>query len=172
MGGQAWKTVSVVAAAIVFAAGCGSDNDDDGDGAGSTTPAETSTSAASTVAGDYGRTVTKADIARTEQLRNEAGPNQEKPEPGSLRLTLSDGTLKLVDPRLDVTILQDFSATSDGAFQIGAYQHPETGSFCGPDIPQTASYTWERSGEVLTLKADDDPCADRDSMLTGDWKAR
>ena len=38
------------------------------------------------------------------------------------------------------------------AFRIGAYQAPDQGAFCGPDVSQTASYSWERSGELLTLK--------------------
>ena len=71
-----------------------------------------------------------------------------------------------------MTIRQDFSATSDGAFRIGAYQAPEQGSFCGPDVSQTASYTWERSGDGITLEAEQDECADRDSILSGEWKRR
>ena len=58
----------------------------------------------------------------------------------------------MTDVGAGVTIRQDFSATSDGAFRIGAYQAPEQGSFCGPDVSQTASYMWERSGDVLTLR--------------------
>ena len=54
--------------------------------------------------------------------------------------------------------------------RIGAYQAPEEGSFCGPDVPQTAAYTWRRSGGVLTLKAVRDECADRDSILSGRWQ--
>jgi hypothetical protein len=46
----------------------------------------------------------------------------------------------------------------------------DKGSFCGPDVSQTASYTWERSGDVLTLKAEQDECADRISTLSGEWK--
>ena len=78
----------------------------------------------------------------------------------------------MTDVGADLTIRQDFSATSDGAFRIGAYQAPEQGSFCGPDISQTASYTWKRSGDVLSLQAEQDECADRDSSLSGEWKLR
>lgn len=67
---------------------------------------------------------------------------------------------------------QDFSATSDGAFRIGAYQRPEEGSFCGPDISQTAAYTWRLTGDARTLKAEEDHCADRDSVLSAEWKQR
>ena len=134
--------------------------------------AQRATTATPRLVGEYRRALTEADITRTENVRREAGPNQGRPEPGPLELTLSDGTLKLVDLGADVTVLQDFSATSDGAFRIGAYQRPEEGSFCGPDIPQTATYAWKLEGDVLTLKAQQDRCADRDSVLTGDWKRR
>jgi len=167
---QPWKALPVAAAVIALAAGCGSDDSNDSDEEGSA--ATTTSSVSGTLTGDYKRKVTEADIDRTEDVRNEAGPgpNHGRLEPGPVMLTLSDGTLKMSDPT-GFRIVQDFSATSDGVFRIGAYQHPEKGSFCGPDIPQTASYTWEKSGDVLTLKAEDDACADRDSTLTGDWKA-
>ena len=115
--------------------------------------------------------LTSADIERTDRFRKE-GPNQDKPKPGALELTLTNGTLKMSDRQGKVTILQDFSATSDGALRIGAYQRPEEGSFCGPDVQQTASYTWKLAGDVLTLKAKQDECADRDSILSGDWEER
>jgi hypothetical protein len=78
----------------------------------------------------------------------------------------------MTDVDAGLTIRQDFSATSDGAFRIGAYQAPDQGSFCGPDVPQTAAYTWKRSSGVLMLKAAQDECADRDSNLTGRWQRR
>ena len=78
----------------------------------------------------------------------------------------------MTDVAAGVTIRQDFSATSDGAFRIGAYQAPDQGSFCGPDVSQTASYMWERSGDVLTLGPEQDQCPHRDSILSGEWKRR
>jgi hypothetical protein len=92
--------------------------------------------------------------------------------PGRLELALEEGTLTMTDVGAGVTIRQDFSATSDGAFRIGAYQAPEQGSFCGPEVSQTASYTWKRSGDVLALAAEHDECADRDAILSGRWKRR
>ena len=124
------------------------------------------------LAGTYERTLTSADIERTDDLRDESAPGQGKPEPGSLKLALEDGTLTMTDVGAGVTIRQDFSATSDGAFRIGAYQAPDQGSFCGPDVPQTAAYTWKQSGDALRLTADQDECADRDSSLTGEWERR
>jgi hypothetical protein len=120
----------------------------------------------------YERTLTRADIERTDDLRDEAAPGQGKPEPGPLKLALEDGTLTMTDVGAGVTIRQDFSATSDGAFRMGAYQAPDQGSFCGPDVPQTAAYTWKQSGDVLRLTADQDECADRDSSLSGEWQRR
>ena len=64
------------------------------------------------------------------------------------------------------------ASSSDGVFRIGAYQAPDKGSFCGPDISQTASYTWKRSGNELTLNAEQDACADRDAVLSGRWRPR
>jgi hypothetical protein len=160
--------ISALLVLAALAAGCGSD--DDG-GSTATSSGAVSTSAAD-LAGTYDRAVTPADIERTDELRDESAPGQGKPEPGPLKLALENGTLTMTDVRPEVTIRQDFSATSDGAFRIGAYQAPEQGSFCGPDVPQTAAYTWKRSGDMLTLKAVQDKCADRDSSLSGRWHQR
>jgi hypothetical protein len=161
--------ISRISAPLVLAAlaaGCGSA---DSGGSTATSPGTVRTSAAD-LAGTYERTLTPADIERTDERRDESAPGQAKPEPGPLKLALEDGTLTMTDLRAEVTIRQDFSATSDGAFRIGAYQAPEQGSFCGPDIPQTAAYTWKRSGDMLALKAVQDNCADRDSILSGRWQ--
>jgi hypothetical protein len=171
------RSSKVALATVALAAlltGCGSDDGDAGASPQAATAATTTatTTATQSLVGEYRRTLTAGDIARTDEVRQEAGPKQGRPEPGPLALTLRDGTLEFVDLGADVTVLQDFSATSDGAFRIGAYQRPEEGSFCGPDIPQTAAYTWELAGDVLTLKAKQDRCADRDSVLSGDWKRR
>lgn len=146
-----------------LAAGCGSDKE---------APANRPTTSAPSLAGAYERALTHADIERTDHLRDESLPGQEKPQPGRLKLALEHGTLTLIDVGADVTIRQDFSATSDGAFRIGAYQAPDQGSFCGPDVSQTASYTWKQSGDVLTLKVEQDECPDRDSILSGQWQRR
>ena len=154
-------------AALAAGAGCGSDDD----GSTATSPAAVTTSAAD-LAGTYERRLTHADIDRTDALRDESARGQGQPEPGPLKLALADGTLTMTDVGAGVTIRQDFSATSDGAFRIGAYQAPDQGSFCGPDVPQTAAYTWKQSGDVLRLMADQDDCADRDSILSGSWQRR
>ena len=89
------------------------------------------TTSAADLAGAYERTLTRADIERTDDLRDESAPGQGKPEPGPLELALEDGTLTMTDVGAGVTIRQDFSATSDGAFRIGAYQAPDQGSSAG-----------------------------------------
>ena len=158
------ERIFVLVVLAAFAAGCGSDDE--------TPPASQPTTSAPSLAGTYERSLTHADIERTDHLRDESVPGQEKPQPGPLKLGLERGTLTMTDVAAGVTIRQDFSATSDGAFRIGAYQAPDQGAFCGPDVSQTASYTWKQSGEVLRLKAAQDECADRDSSLSGRWQRR
>ena len=137
------ERISALLVLAAFAAGCGSDDE-----APPATPSLPRRPLPS-LAGTYERRLTRADIERTDHLRDESLPGQEKPQPGPLELGLEDGTLTLTDVGAGVTIRQDFSATSDGAFRIGAYQAPDQGSFCGPDVSQTASYTWKQSGDVL-----------------------
>jgi hypothetical protein len=156
------ERILVVLVLAAFAAGCGSDE--------KAPRASGPTTSAPSLAGTYERTLTHADIDRTDHLRDESPPGQGKPQPGPLKLALDDGTLTLIDAGAGLTIRQDFSATSDGAFRIGAYQAPDQGSFCGPDVSQTATYTWKQSGDVLTLKGEQDECADRDSSLSGRWQ--
>ena len=159
--------VSVLLVVAALVAGCGSDDEEP-----TVARASQLTTSSPSLAGTYERRLTRADIERTDHLRDEFLPDQEKPQPGPLELTLETGTLTMTDVGAGVTIRQDFSATSDGAFRIGAYQAADHGSFCGPDVSQTASYTWERSGEVLSLGAKQDECVDRDSILSGEWKRR
>ncbi len=159
-------------ASLAFA-GCGSDDD-----AAVTTETKTTAAAAAaappSLAGTYERTVTRADIERTARIRDESGPNQEEPEPGSVRLTITASQMTaLVNLATESSfeITQNISSSA-GKLRVDGYLHPERGSFCGPEIPQNASYSWSTAGDVLTLKAVDDPCADRDSTLTGTWKRR
>jgi hypothetical protein len=156
--------ISAVLVLAALAAGCGSDDE--------APSASQPTTSARSLGGTYERSLTHADIERTDHLRDESVAGQEKPQPGPLKLELERGTLTMTDVGAGLTIRQDFSATSDGAFRIGAYQAPDQGSFCGPDVSQTASYTWKQSGEVLRLTADQEECADRDSILSGGWQRR
>jgi hypothetical protein len=117
--------------------------------------------------GTYVRTVTKADIARTTRFRHE-GPGQSPPPPGVVHLTFTAHSFRFVDST-GFAIAQTYSAATGSALTVKAYVNPTKGSFCGPEIPQNASYSWSINGRMLTLKAKDDRCADRDSLLTGRW---
>jgi hypothetical protein len=162
--------VAVIAFGIV-AGGCGS---------GKSKHSQTKTvraqnSVASALpAGTYERQVTKADIDRTAKFRNESGPNQQAPTPGPARLIISNAVFRFIalGAKPPLTIDQNVSATASGQLTIDGYTNPYVGSFCGPEIPQNASYTWAQHGSVLTLKALTDRCADRDSSLSGAWKRR
>jgi hypothetical protein len=164
-------TVIAVIAAGVITGGCGS---------GTAKHSQTKTVSAqgglasALPAGTYERRVTKADIDRTAKLRNESGPNQQAPHPGRGRLIVSNAVIRFIDlaAKPPLTIEQNVSATPSGQLTIDGYLHPDVGSFCGPEIPQNASYTWALHGTVLTLKAVSDRCADRDSSLSGAWKRR
>jgi hypothetical protein len=160
------RRISALVVLAAIAAGCGSDEEP--------RPAteDLSTTSSPSLGGSYERRLTRADIERTDHLRDDPSANQEKPRPTRLELALEEGTLTMTDVGAGVTIRQDFSATSDGAFRIGAYQAPERGSFCGPEVSQTASYKWKRSGDMLTLEAEQDECADRDAILSGRWTRR
>jgi hypothetical protein len=167
---------ATAAAAALAVAGCGSD-DDTTSGAAATAPTASRAATATTptvpsdLLGTYERRVTRADIARTQKFRDEAGPHQEAPEPGPARLVITASSLKFVDLGADppFTIEQSITATAD-RLSIEAYVRPDRGAFCGPEIPQNTAYGWVRTGAVLKLTAQDDPCADRDSSLTGAWK--
>ena len=86
--------IPVLLIVAALAAGCGS-GEEEPDAA----PASQLTTSAPSLAGSYERRLTKADVERTDGMRDEAGPNQEKPDPGPLELTLDDGTLAMTDVR-------------------------------------------------------------------------
>jgi hypothetical protein len=162
-----------VAVIALAASGCGS-----GDDSKSSSAADSATTASSQsqakppqeLLGIYTRSVTKADIERTQKKRSELGPNQEKPKPSDAAMGIGAQGINISspdDPGFQVD--QDYVATSDGKLVIRGYQNPQAGSFCGPEIPQNATYTWKLDGTKLTLGATDDPCADRDSTMTGTW---
>ena len=107
-------------------------------------------------------------MARTDGFRVE-GTNQTTPAPGALTLKLSDGQISVTDDAgFEVAELSKLS--NDASLEIQSYVDPSKASFCGPDAPQNASYTWKVDGDTLTLSPVEDRCADRNSMLTGSWK--
>jgi hypothetical protein len=165
-------TAAAALAATIVVAACGGDDQK----APSTTKAAATTPAASsatTVYGTYHRRVTRADIDRTASHRDESGPNQEIIPPGLYRLTIARGTgqdvLKAADPT-DFVVAMDVTLDTSGVLRATSYVDPSQGAFCGPQIPAPARYTYvSRDGE-LELHARADPCADRDSILTGTWR--
>lgn len=163
----AFPTAAAVLA--LAAAGCGSDDKSSDQAATASTAASTTGGGVPAgLAGSYTRSVTNADIARTQKKRSELGPNQEKPKPETALLFVEPGTLTVRNPKATFVVQQDYSASA-GKLTIRGYQHPEVGAFCGPEVPQNATYTWKSDGDKLTLRATSDPCADRDSTLTGGW---
>jgi hypothetical protein len=162
--------LSTAIAAAVLVSGCGSSDDSK-----KTSAAAPATSTASAtpppqdLVGTYKRFVSKSDINRTQKNRSELGPRQTKPKPEGALLFVEQSGLTVRNPDASFVVHEDYAATTDGKLSIRGYKHPEEGAFCGPEIPQNASYTWEKSGDDLVLRAVSDPCADRDSTLTGTW---
>jgi hypothetical protein len=156
-------TFIVVAAALVVS-GCGGNNK----------PASSGSTATKTSAAPYGlyvRTVTKQDIARTANHRDEHGPKQSTPPPGRYRLVIAKGAaqdvIKLTGPD-GFTIGMDMNVVP-GSLRLTNYVDPTKGAFCGPEIAAQASYAFKAAASSLQLQPHNDPCADRDSMLTGTW---
>jgi hypothetical protein len=167
---------AAAAALAIVAAGCGSNGSKKDTGAATAASTKTGTSQPSTLppglAGSYTRFVSKADIKRTKAKRSEVGPNQSAPKPERFLLFFDPSAMTARTPSGDYVVQHDYSASTDGQLVIRGYQHPDVGAFCGPEIAQNATYTWKLSGDKLTLRAVKDPCADRDSTLTGVWSRK
>lgn len=101
--------LSVLVALVLSASGCGSN----GDEAATTTAPETQP--AVEVFGEYERDVTQDDFERTAEKRPEG---LEVPPAGTHQLTLSEGTIVVVDPD-GFSISQELTVT-DGTLEIGA----------------------------------------------------
>lgn len=132
-----------------------------------TTSATAPRSAAANLSGSYVRTITNADMARTNSFRHE-GVGQSTPPTGAYHLTLTGDTFRATDPT-GFAVAQTYAATNGGHLSVILYVNPNQASFCGPDVPQNAAYRWSLSHSTLTLTAKDDACADRDSILQGRW---
>jgi hypothetical protein len=162
--------IAVSLASLAPVVGCGSDDK-------SATPAPTTAAAkpgTASLYGTYERDVSQADIDRTDKIRSE-GPGQVKPKPDHVVLTIAEG-----DPKGTITatgsdgfaIAMDIDASASGKLDLPTYVDPRKGAFCGPEIPSPASYSWKLNGRNLVLTPHKDPCADRDSTLTGKWTRR
>jgi hypothetical protein len=166
------RTIPIIlAASAALAAGCGSGDDTEPNAA---KPAATAAAKISAPYGTYVREVNKADLARTDEHRDESGPHQSLPPVGEYRLVIAQGAgqdvIKVTDSSDEpTTIAMDLTA-EDGLLRLTSYVNPEVGAFCGPEIAAPARYTFEASGSTLALEPSrPDLCADRDSILTGTW---
>jgi len=75
--------------------------------------------------------------------------------------------IKLTGPD-GFTIDMDMTVNA-GALRLTSYVDPARASFCGPEIPAQATYSFKAAATSLQLRPKGDPCADRDSTLTGTW---
>ena len=157
----------IIAGLAAAAAGCGSSGSDE------STAAKPAAQQSSAPYGTYVRAVTKTDLARTATKRDEHGPNQEAPLTGNYRLVVAKGAVQDViktTDRENFTIGMDVNA-DQGLLKATSYVDPNRGSFCGPEIPAYATYSFKVSGSTLVLQPkQNDPCADRDAIWTGTWK--
>jgi hypothetical protein len=150
-------TVTLLLAFVGLTA-CGGDDDE-------TTTAEGAD--ASALVGSYTRQVTEADLDRTQEFRSE-GPGQQKPPPGTYELTLTAADLTAAGPD-GLSIIEAYTVEGDSTLTTRSYLKF---AFCGEEIPVEATYTWSVEEGTLELTAEDDACADRDSILTGTWTER
>lgn len=169
------RTAAVAVGALVaaLATGCGSD---DKSKPAAAAAAPTSTPGLASLYGTYERKTTKSDIARTKSFRHE-GPGQSAPKPGPARLVISSAkpqdSMEVTDVNDDnFTFGMDIKAAASGVIAITSYTTPAHGAFCGPETSASARYSWKVSGKALVLDSKSDPCADRDSTLTGRWTRR
>ena len=106
---------------------------------------------------------------------DEHGPSQEAPAPGEHRLVIATGSSQDVFKAIlpdGFPIAMDLKA-ENGVLSLPTYVDPAQDSFCGPEIPAPARYAFTVDGSSLTLEpAEPDPCADRDTVLTGSWAKR
>ena len=159
------RPLITVAVAALAAGGCGSGDEP-------SRPAEAKASSAPY--GSYSRTMTKADIERTDAARDESGPNQTKPKPSPSRLVIAKGSgqdvLRFTSDADGFSVAMDLGVQDD-ELKLYTYVDPMQAAWCGPQIAESAAYSFEMRGGALVLEpAHADPCADRDSALTGTWK--
>ena len=156
------RTFLISAVTAVCFAACG----DDGDPA-----AVEATTAPSPAFGVYTREVTKADLERTMDARNDP-PGFEPSPTGRFQLTIAPGegvdVIKVTDPS-GLTVEMDGKVDGD-ELRLVAYSAPEKGAFCDPAISAVAEYELDVQDPEIALKPTAEECADRDSVLTGTWK--
>lgn len=119
--------------------------------------------------GTYTRSITTADINRTQRFRNE--PADQALPAGAWRLHISRSVFFFDDPQGGGGT-EAFTARPDGTLAMQGpanWLEPPSrqGSFCG--IEPRGTYRWAVHGNALTLTARSDRCADRNSLFNGTW---
>jgi hypothetical protein len=123
------------------------------------------------VLGPWTRTVTAADVARTQDLRDQADP---VPLPaGTWQVSIgADGVARYTDPAPahDLTVGQ-VRFEPGGRLVIGNqipdFPHASPGGFCG-DTADAGIYHWSLRGDALTIRVvSDRQCANRNSFWNG-----
>jgi hypothetical protein len=125
----------------------------------------------SALVGTFTRTVTPADVSRTQAFRHEEPADQALP-PGTWRLHVaSNGLISFDDPHGGggneaLTALPGGTLTLQGPVN---YLNPpdRQGSFCG--VEPDGAYRWAAHGSTVTLTPRHDRCADRNSLFAGTW---
>jgi hypothetical protein len=125
-------------------------------------------SAATGLVGRWTRVVTKADVARTKAFRVECAACVPTPS-GRATLVFTSGQFRATDSH-GFTVAENYSV-GGGLLHVGLYVNlNDNQAFCPPTVAERATYTWSVTGTTLSLSPTKDPCADRDSLLTGTWR--
>ena len=168
---MSYRVPTLIAAAALVTGGCGGSSSNDKPASSGSTAAASATTAAKVPYGVYVRTMTKQDVARTASRRSDYGPKQSTPPTGRYRLVIAKGAsqdvIKVTDPT-GFMIDMDMNVVP-GTLDLTSYVDPNRASFCGPEVATQATYTFKAASSSLQLAPQKDPCADRDSMLTGTW---
>jgi hypothetical protein len=150
---------AVAVVLLVVAAGCGSDGDEAAITSRTTTGAVDA--GRSDPSGDYQREVTQAEL---ESIGEVSRPEGWQPPPaGMYRLTLTSGTIVVVDPD-EFSVAQELTVAED-TLRIGRYVGE--GAFCPDDRDST--YAVQIDGDELVLSPRRESCGDREAILTGTW---
>jgi hypothetical protein len=129
------------------------------------------------LAGRYHRDVTEADQRRVASYRIPSkGAFGDVTPTGRWTIDIrADGEIIGVDPTGDTTAAFVEPFTSRGStltlYGPAVWRQTDPGNpsvFCEPERP--GRYTWSLSGSVLTIRAKQKVCADRDVVMVGTWQ--
>jgi len=129
------------------------------------------------IAGTYHRTVTAADQQRVSSYRTpDKGAFGEVPPVGEWTLEIKpNGEIVGTDPSgedVSIPFVEPFtlSGSSMSLYGPAIWRQPdpsEPSIFCDPEMP--SDYTWTMSGSSLTIRDEQQVCADRDIVFVGTW---